>query len=89
MGIARKSFTHMLPLPSTRAGRPCSLASGCKISSCQPTEPNIPNDPLKVQNGPKRLDCLVTGRDDMFRDQAVIVELKQWDKCEESDEAGR
>ena len=33
----------------------------------------------------RRLDCIVTGRDDLLRDQAVIVELKQWDKCEETD----
>lgn len=30
----------------------------------------------------KRLDCLVTGHDDSSLAQAVIVELKQWDKCE-------
>jgi uncharacterized protein len=29
----------------------------------------------------KRLDCMVLGRDDDGRDQAVIVELKQWEKC--------
>jgi len=33
----------------------------------------------------KRLDCLVTGRDEMLRDQAVIIELKQWDRCDEAD----
>jgi DUF2075 family protein len=33
----------------------------------------------------KRLDCLVTGRDLDGRDNAVIIELKQWDKCEDSD----
>lgn len=32
----------------------------------------------------KRLDCLIAGRDCNNRDNAVIVELKQWDKCEES-----
>jgi DUF2075 family protein len=31
----------------------------------------------------RRLDCLVTGRNDWTRDNAVIVELKQWDKCED------
>lgn len=31
----------------------------------------------------KRLDCLVTGKDGDKRDNAVIVELKQWDKCQE------
>jgi hypothetical protein len=35
----------------------------------------------------RRLDCLVTGRNDFTRENAVIVELKQWDKCE--DGAGR
>ncbi len=29
----------------------------------------------------KRLDCLVCGRDANGLDQAVIVELKQWEKC--------
>jgi uncharacterized protein len=35
----------------------------------------------------RRLDCLVTGRNDFTRENAVIVELKQWDRCE--DGAGR
>ncbi len=30
----------------------------------------------------KRLDCLVCGRDNSSRDNAVIVELKQWERCE-------
>ena len=29
----------------------------------------------------RRLDCLVTGRDSTKNSNAVIVELKQWDKC--------
>jgi len=33
----------------------------------------------------KRLDCLICGRGDCKVDNAVIVELKQWEKCEESD----
>jgi len=32
-----------------------------------------------------RLDCLVTGQDLSDKDNAVIIELKQWDKCEEAD----
>lgn len=30
----------------------------------------------------KRLDCIICGRDDDHNDHAVIIELKQWDKCE-------
>jgi phage repressor protein C with HTH and peptisase S24 domain len=30
----------------------------------------------------KRLDCLITGRDGERRESAVIVELKQWERCE-------
>src|SRR6266480_6429975 len=30
----------------------------------------------------KRLDCMVTGKDKAQQDNAVIVELKQWDHCE-------
>jgi hypothetical protein len=33
----------------------------------------------------KRLDCLVCGRDAVGSDQAVIVELKQWEKCTKSE----
>lgn len=33
----------------------------------------------------KRLDCLITGRNEMLHDNAVIIELKQWDRCEEGD----
>ena len=33
----------------------------------------------------KRLDCIVCGRDSQESDQAVIVELKQWDKCDSAE----
>ncbi|WP_037351159.1 DUF2075 domain-containing protein [Anaeroarcus burkinensis] len=33
----------------------------------------------------KRLDCMITGKDKDNADNAVIIELKQWEKCEESD----
>ncbi|MBS4029879.1 MAG: hypothetical protein KGZ63_00400 [Clostridiales bacterium] len=32
----------------------------------------------------KRLDCIISGKDHEGEDNAVIVELKQWEKCEES-----
>jgi uncharacterized protein len=35
----------------------------------------------------RRLDCLIAGQDEDERDQAVIVELKQWSRCEATDEA--
>lgn len=35
----------------------------------------------------KRLDCLVTGQDNNKDDRAVVIELKQWEKCESSDGA--
>jgi len=35
----------------------------------------------------KRLDCLICGRDATTKDNAVIIELKQWDKCEEANGA--
>jgi DUF2075 family protein len=31
----------------------------------------------------RRLDCLVTGHNDLRRENAVVVELKQWDKCQD------
>lgn len=34
----------------------------------------------------RRLDCLVAGQDEQGRDEAVIVELKQWSECEATDE---
>jgi DUF2075 family protein len=33
----------------------------------------------------KRLDCLICGKDAENKGNAVIIELKQWDKCFESD----
>lgn len=32
----------------------------------------------------KRLDCIICGRDDERKDNAVIIELKQWDRCEDT-----
>ncbi len=32
----------------------------------------------------KRLDCIICGKDTYSKDNAVIIELKQWDKCEEA-----
>jgi len=32
----------------------------------------------------KRLDCIFTGKDDGSRDNAVIIELKQWENCQPS-----
>ncbi len=32
----------------------------------------------------KRLDCLICGRDSANNDNALIIELKQWDKCEKA-----
>ena len=33
----------------------------------------------------KRIDCLITGKDQSEKDNAVIIELKQWEKCETAD----
>jgi DUF2075 family protein len=33
----------------------------------------------------KRLDCLIAGRDDRHQDNAVIIELKQWESCQPAD----
>jgi uncharacterized protein len=35
----------------------------------------------------RRIDCMVCGRDDVKNDQAVIVELKQWERCEPAEPA--
>ena len=32
----------------------------------------------------KRLDCLVCGKDANTQDNAVIIELKQWDRCQDA-----
>lgn len=32
----------------------------------------------------KRLDCLICGRNQQKQDNAVIIELKQWDKCSDA-----
>ena len=35
----------------------------------------------------KRLDCLICGKDKVQNENAVIIELKQWEKCKEADGA--
>jgi len=32
-----------------------------------------------------RLDCMVTGKDDLRKENAIIIELKQWEKCHEAE----
>jgi len=32
-----------------------------------------------------RLDCLICGKDSSLVDNAIIIELKQWDKCKDAD----
>ena len=32
----------------------------------------------------KRLDCMICGKDAESKDNAVIIELKQWDRCQEA-----
>jgi hypothetical protein len=36
----------------------------------------------------RRIDCMVCGRDDDNNDQAAIVELKQWERCEAAEPEG-
>src|SRR5262245_2857402 len=33
----------------------------------------------------RRLDCMICGQDVHHKDKAVIVELKQWERCQPSD----
>src|SRR5579862_4499863 len=33
----------------------------------------------------KRIDCMICGRTESGSDEAVIVELKQWERCQPSD----
>ena len=35
----------------------------------------------------RRMDCVICGKDKTGTDNAVIIELKQWDKCKEADGA--
>jgi uncharacterized protein len=32
----------------------------------------------------KRLDCMICGKDNSGKDNAIIIELKQWDRCQEA-----
>jgi len=37
----------------------------------------------------KRLDCLICGKDETKKENAVIIELKQWEKCKEIEESDK
>ena len=39
----------------------------------------------QLPSSSKRIDCVLCGRDETSADQAVLVELKQWDRCQPSD----
>jgi uncharacterized protein len=42
----------------------------------------------ELPSSSRRLDFLICGRDATYRDEAIIVELKQWSQCEPSDADG-
>jgi DUF2075 family protein len=39
----------------------------------------------QIPSTSKRLDCLITGKDELENDNAIIIELKQWEKCRSAD----
>ncbi len=77
-------FRHR-PSPAEVRSREESLARlGLVVSSAKLTDHGIfPEYPLP-QNS-RRIDALITGADKDKRENAVIVELKQWQKSEASD----
>jgi DUF2075 family protein len=53
-------------------------------------DPDIPDDArisieMQIPNTGKRIDFIVSGQDATRRDQAVVVELKQWERAEATD----
>lgn len=42
----------------------------------------------QLPSSSKRLDCLICGKDFYMKDNAVIIELKQWQECEHSEGRG-
>lgn len=56
-------------------------------------DPEIPEDArvtieMQIPNTGKRIDFIVSGQDEEHREQAVVVELKQWETAEATDMDG-
>src|SRR5579875_643950 len=65
-----KSWRHSLPAVSGALQHAGLLDHGVIL------EYNLPQSNM-------RLDCMIMGRDETARDNAVIIELKQWDRCQD------
>src|SRR5882672_12290008 len=59
-----------------------SLRALCQVFQSADLQRNGVALELQLPLTSKRLDCLVTGHDKQ-QENAVIVELKQWDQCED------
>lgn len=80
-------FEHFRYHPSdaeVRSWRNSLRAMSLVIQSAELTDHGIILE-YQLPLSSRRLDCLVCGRDSEKQDNAVIVELKQWERCKPSD----
>lgn len=80
-------FDHFRYHPSdaeVRSWRNSLRAMSLVIQSAELTDHGIILE-YQLPLSSRRLDCLVCGKDSEKQDNAVIVELKQWERCKPSD----
>jgi NTP pyrophosphatase (non-canonical NTP hydrolase) len=79
-------FNHFRSYPSQSEANSWknSLRAICQVFAIADLEDNGVLLEYQLPQTSKRLDCIVTGRDRSEGDSAVIVELKQWDRCPEA-----
>jgi hypothetical protein len=81
-GLIKDKFGRNTPMSEVNAWRNSLMYAGMRISNSE-----IPNDTgiaieYNIPYTSKRVDLIVTGFDDEGKNNAVIVELKQWEAVE-------
>jgi len=86
-----KSFTHSIgrrpPEAEVRAWSNSLAVVGELMSQCGLNRQGVIVE-LQLPQSSERLDVLVVGQDDKGREQAVVIELKQWEKATASENDG-
>lgn len=79
------SYNRYEPSPSEYRSWQNSLRSMAQVIQYTRLEDNGVILEYQLPQSSKRLDCVLTGRDTAAAENAVIIELKQWEACEPSD----
>lgn len=83
----RSHFRYEPPLSEVRSWRESLRAMAQVMTEAQLTDHGVILE-YQLPLTSKRLDCLIAGHDVQDRDSAVVVELKQWERCTDTEGDG-